>query len=258
MPKEKKPEGCPFWLLTFGDIMSLLLTFFVLLMTFSSLNVSKLLDIVGGIQGALGARNPIIKQYKDIKMLPETKDPTETGKMLASKAEMTRVAKEAVTPVNLRSELVHNKFNEYKQQIAKLGFQNFVTAEKLDEGIAVTVSADKLFQPDGASLTAEAPYLLQGFANIAKSIGNELRVTYCYHADQTSGGEVFRSPLALLARKRDKAVGDFLMGKYKVSPTRLGYSIDAIAGDLPDYLRMVLVERLGVSEVDLNEVIKDD
>ena len=228
-------------------------------MTFSSLNVSKLLDVMGGIQGALGVRNPVIYQNKDIKNVPETKDPgggrQAPGEQGGADQE---AAKDAVTPVNLHSLLVHNKYNEYKQQIAKLGFQNYVTAEKLDEGIAVTVSADKLFSPGGGGLLPEAPYLLQGFANIIMGVGNELRITYHYQAAQTSSGEVFRSPLAMLARKRDKTVGDFFMDKYKVSPSRIGYSIAAVAADRPDYLQLVLVERLGVSEVDLNEIIKDE
>ena len=35
--EEDCPEGLPGWLATFGDLMSLLLTFFVLLLSFSSM-----------------------------------------------------------------------------------------------------------------------------------------------------------------------------------------------------------------------------
>lgn len=42
------------WLMTYGDLMSLLLTFFVLLLTFSSIQLDKFNKAMGSLQGALG------------------------------------------------------------------------------------------------------------------------------------------------------------------------------------------------------------
>jgi chemotaxis protein MotB len=50
----KKALTAPFFLLTFGDMMTLILTFFVLLFSVSTLEVVKFQAQIGAIQGALG------------------------------------------------------------------------------------------------------------------------------------------------------------------------------------------------------------
>ena len=44
----------PSWLTTFGDLMALLLTFFVLLLSFSTTSEHDFQEAVGALQGALG------------------------------------------------------------------------------------------------------------------------------------------------------------------------------------------------------------
>ena len=48
------PKGLPGWLATFGDLMSLLLTFFVLLISFSTVNVQQFNHAMGALSGSLG------------------------------------------------------------------------------------------------------------------------------------------------------------------------------------------------------------
>ena len=44
----------PSWLTTFGDLMALLLTFFVLLLSFSTTSQEDFNSAIGALQGALG------------------------------------------------------------------------------------------------------------------------------------------------------------------------------------------------------------
>ena len=65
MAKQKCPEcpqGLPGWLATFSDLMSLLLTFFILLLSFSTTKQADFEKAVGSLQGALGvlAGDPIL------------------------------------------------------------------------------------------------------------------------------------------------------------------------------------------------------
>lgn len=46
--------SAPFWMLTYGDVMTLLLTFFVLLLSFSSIQEAKFKQAMGALQAALG------------------------------------------------------------------------------------------------------------------------------------------------------------------------------------------------------------
>ena len=58
MAKQQKcpdcPAGLPAWLATFGDLMSLLLTFFVLLLSFSTTSKADFEKAMGSLHGALG------------------------------------------------------------------------------------------------------------------------------------------------------------------------------------------------------------
>jgi len=55
IPEECKCEkGAPKWVVTFGDMMSLLLTFFVLLLSFSTTDIKKYRRMVGSVKEAFG------------------------------------------------------------------------------------------------------------------------------------------------------------------------------------------------------------
>lgn len=52
--KEEQAGGAPAWMVTYGDLMGLLLTFFILLAAFSTIDDKKISQAIGSIQGALG------------------------------------------------------------------------------------------------------------------------------------------------------------------------------------------------------------
>jgi len=70
MPDEdKKPKcekGAPKWMVTFGDMMTLLLTFFVLLLSFSVMDQQRFIRMAGTMKDAFG----IQKQQVDIETNP--------------------------------------------------------------------------------------------------------------------------------------------------------------------------------------------
>ncbi|MFM2482258.1 flagellar motor protein MotB [Celerinatantimonas sp. YJH-8] len=60
----KCPPGLPAWMATFSDLMSLLLCFFVLLLSFSEMDVLKFKQIAGSMKYAFGVQNQL--EVKDI------------------------------------------------------------------------------------------------------------------------------------------------------------------------------------------------
>lgn len=58
------PAGLPAWLATFADLMSLLMCFFVLLLSFSEMDVMKYKQVAGSMAEAFGVQNTI--KTKDI------------------------------------------------------------------------------------------------------------------------------------------------------------------------------------------------
>ncbi len=57
--KCKCPAGIPAWVLTFADLMSLLMCFFVLLLSFSEMDVQKFKQIAGSMKNAFGVQRDI-------------------------------------------------------------------------------------------------------------------------------------------------------------------------------------------------------
>jgi len=58
-PVEEKDEGAPAWVMTFADLMSLLMCFFVLLLAFSEMDVQKFKTLSGSMKQAFGVQREI-------------------------------------------------------------------------------------------------------------------------------------------------------------------------------------------------------
>lgn len=58
-PCKKCPRGAPAWVMTFADLMSLLLAFFVLLFSFSELDKQKFKELSGSMRDAFGVQREI-------------------------------------------------------------------------------------------------------------------------------------------------------------------------------------------------------
>jgi chemotaxis protein MotB len=56
MANKKPPAGAPMWMCTFADLMSLLLTLFVLMLTFAKMDVEKYQQLAGSMKNAFGVQ----------------------------------------------------------------------------------------------------------------------------------------------------------------------------------------------------------
>jgi len=59
-PKKKQAAGAPAWLVTFSDLMSLLLAFFVLLLTFAEMDSTKFKKVIESLENAFGVQSQLI------------------------------------------------------------------------------------------------------------------------------------------------------------------------------------------------------
>ena len=58
-PPAEAEEGAPAWVMTFADLMSLLMCFFVLLLAFSEMDILKFKQIAGSMKAAFGVQREI-------------------------------------------------------------------------------------------------------------------------------------------------------------------------------------------------------
>ncbi|MBT8374349.1 MAG: hypothetical protein KJN80_05515 [Deltaproteobacteria bacterium] len=69
-------EGAPAWVVTFGDLMSLLLCFFVLLLSFSEMDKAVYKQVAGSLKQAFGVQRKVktMEPAKGIKMIAKDFD----------------------------------------------------------------------------------------------------------------------------------------------------------------------------------------
>ena len=150
--KEKQcpPEGSPGWMTTFGDMTTLLLTFFVMMFTTATVDGSDLRLILSAFQGlgALNGGNTLDSEGKlaslgsNIMSMPSR----QSGKAL----DRARKAAVSVLQPEIRSKMIR------------------VTED--ERGVVISLSADAYFRSASAELNIdEARRTIQNISNLMKS-----------------------------------------------------------------------------------------
>ncbi len=62
-PQEEVEEGAPMWMATFADMSTLLLTFFVLLLSFANMDAQKFREMLGSVKDAFGVQKQTPGDY---------------------------------------------------------------------------------------------------------------------------------------------------------------------------------------------------
>ncbi len=200
--EDECPKGLPGWLATFGDLMSLLLTFFVLLLSFSTVNVIQFNSAMGALQGALGVLSGQPQLSLPIRQsLPRTEGNLSQAEVIAKAAQ------------------------EMEKAVEEAGLQGDVMLEEASTGIVIRI-ADKLFFDQGKSdLKSGAMPVLAKLGNILKSLPNQVNVQG--HTDNvTINTDVFASNWEL-SGMRAMQVARYFIQQSGVSPDRVwitGYS----------------------------------
>jgi chemotaxis protein MotB len=69
MAVSKEPQrfkrGTPRWLVTYADMVTLLLCFFVLLVSFANTDTSKFKEVLGSMKDAFGVRREVLEMGKE-------------------------------------------------------------------------------------------------------------------------------------------------------------------------------------------------
>ncbi|NPA04402.1 MAG: flagellar motor protein MotB [Epsilonproteobacteria bacterium] len=154
----KKKEECPSipgWLVSFGDLMSLLLTFFILLYSMSTVSLEKFHQSIRGIMEAFGGQ----KLTHEAKTLLKNK---------------TDVQMDNMYPRIKKKKQLLQQLHEIKESLLHAG----IKAEVVDYGtkIILRVNSDNTFLPGDIYPTKEAATLFMGFCKKFKNTSLPLRI----------------------------------------------------------------------------------
>ena len=163
-PVEKK--GAPEWMCTFSDMMSLLLCFFVLLFSLSTIEKKKMVQASGPLRAAFGGLPApyVVEPIPDKKNQPEMSRPAQpVRKQFYAKEEITR---------------------EEERKVKSKNLDHMIQVTGTEQGITFRLSGDFSFEQGSSELLSEGIIALQFIADeISQFPNNPIKVDG--HTDNT-------------------------------------------------------------------------
>lgn len=247
---------CPSWMLTFGDCMSLLLCFFVMLMTFTTTEAAKLSTVIGSFQGAFGITPPVTDKVRNSIDRPESSEGS-GGEVSSGQKEQLKVNTEDMSSVRLRDMKVKNRYSDFKESLTTLGFKNIVTTQHVMEGIESKVPFSDLFKGNTDELRPNATKWFGALEGLSGSMGNELRLKICFSPNDRvlKAGGMSNIEIWTLFKKRLDVIYFVINKRYLVPSGKISFSYCIIAPEEKPYLAVLLADKFTTNEVSFNELL---
>ncbi len=144
----KCEEGLPLWMATFSDLMTLLLCFFVLLLSFANMDIVKFKESIGSLKDAFGVQ----RKREEFRQLAWSPSDIEKQKELDLQAEDKQVM-----------EMVFS----IKETLDEKG-ENEIQVSPDNKGVLLRVDSGVLFGSGSATLKPQAAEVLKNIVDIMK------------------------------------------------------------------------------------------
>jgi len=174
-------EGAPTWMVTFGDMMALLLTFFILLFSMSEIEVEKFREAAQSLHEGFGSsvvdfgdNQPVVLSEASDSAMPSTVD------------------------------LVNDQLDEIAGALETFakenGLENSLLVDRADEGVYLRMNDAALFEPGFADVEADRLWVIEQLSLITTAI--DVPVTVAGHSDNIPiNSERYRSNWELSAAR---------------------------------------------------------
>ena len=193
-------EGAPAWVVTFGDLMSLLLCFFVLMLSFSEMDRKKYKVVSGSIAHAFGVqkRTPVFDSPKGQKIIAKEFDQAVI---------VNKIQEELVKPIVVE---IENNFQEMK---------DLIEVDVSENQVAIRLMGETTFDLGKAEIRPQMLPLLVKIGALLKGTRGEIIIAG--HTDNLPlRGGPYKSNLGL-SMARAASVADFLLKKSSIDPERI-------------------------------------
>lgn len=178
--EESPKKGAPEWVVTFGDIMVLLLCFFVLLLSFTTMENQRFKVVAGYIREAFGVRSE------------------RAGREIPSGDNL--VADRFTDDTASRAAI----FEELQRLVARLELEGLADVEIEEDGVRLDLGGRLVFEPGSATANEALLPLLDEVGLILGEIGGRARVSG--HADAEEDPGPFPSAWELSAARASAIV----------------------------------------------------
>ena len=155
----QEPPGAPAWMATFADLSTLLLTFFVLLLSFANMDVVKFRELLGSVKDAFGYQTTDFGSFNPkLLSVKESEESKEAQKSAANGPEEVK-----------SKEPDPKKFQKNLQKAAeKLGITDKVKVKTGTRGVIVRVREQVIFARGGTRINKRAYPFLNALSGLFK------------------------------------------------------------------------------------------
>lgn len=208
------PErGTRVWLITFTDLVALMLTFFVMLFAMSNVKLTEWRSIIDSLSQTL--------RPEAAKTVPAPSSAFNIGTIFRKRAididYLASVLGEAIDSHGLLS----------RGRIARL-----------DDRLVIALSGDSLFEADGSGLTGDGRQALFVLGGVLRNIGNQIAVNG--HADIAQAARGYASAWELAAARAATVANALRQSGYTDDIAALGFTDAANGGAVARRIEIVI------------------
>jgi len=145
------------WLTTYSDMVTLLLTFFVLLFTFSTIDVMKFQKMLLSFRGAIGVMESG-RSFQEDEAVFSGRTRVDAGESRVQTTDIMKVAQ------------------RIRETIREQGLQQDVTVAVNERGVVVSIAEGLLFRTGAYELRPEGVEVIASVGNILQEIENQVSV----------------------------------------------------------------------------------
>ncbi len=165
---EEKPEGMERWLLTYADMITLLMLFFIVLYAMSSVSQKKLEELSASL-GMVFTAGRIIIDFGNNSILPSR---NVNNNMVVMKDSEKTTSTSFDDVGTYLSKTYKDAFSMFQSEIATHKMRIFVDRR----GIIIQLGADMFFAPGSADVNPSAETILKKLSLLFSEIPNKLRI----------------------------------------------------------------------------------
>jgi len=179
------PAGAPEWMATFADLMSLMMCFFVLLLSFSEMDVIKYKQVAGSLKAAFGVQRDIPAQQDPLgtsiimqEFSPAQPQPTVINEVRQQTTDESKRFLEILDPA---VEDAQDKAEDLKQELKKEIAEGLIEINTIDDQVVIRIREKGSFPSASARIDTDFKSALMKIAEALNQV--EGRILIAGHTD---------------------------------------------------------------------------
>lgn len=180
--KEQPSEGAPEWMATYSDLVTLLLCFFILLFSFSTVDKKTFTEISASLANSLlnlNGGDSILQSSSNSIISIDFANITNSGASAREKEKYIEAAEEMVVDAQqqIKDRNIDDAKNRLRDTISEKGISDKVQVVEEKDFLLIRLDSEVFFDSGSAQIGSEGMKLLSSLAVILRNVDNEIMIS---------------------------------------------------------------------------------